>query len=401
MDIIKRLGPGLLFAGAAIGVSHLVQSTRAGAEFGFGLIWALLLINMVKYPFFQMAPRYTIPTGKTLLEGAMGMHKGILIVYFVLSMLTMFTIQTAVTIVTAGLAAQLFGFSVSAAIISVVILIICALVLNFGRFALLNNLMKVIVVVLAITTIIAVLVAFNARGGQQVLMTQIIPSDVKGIAFLIAFMGWMPAPMDIAIWQSLWVKEGLKSKLVSLKEALFDFNVGYMGTVIIGLCFVSMGALVMFGSGAEFSNRAIDFAGQLIGMYTSSLGKWASVLIGIAALTTMFSTTLTTLDASPRAMSKTAQLLGLPNYIVSYKTWLLILVAGTCLILLVFVSEMRLLINIATTLSFVTAPFYALFYLMLFRNQNPDGVSLPIWLRVYAMISLVLLLLFSLWYIFS
>ena len=40
---IQKLGPGLLFAGAAIGVSHLVQSTRAGADFSFGLIWALLL----------------------------------------------------------------------------------------------------------------------------------------------------------------------------------------------------------------------------------------------------------------------------------------------------------------------------------------------------------------------
>lgn len=35
---LSKLGPGLLFAGAAIGVSHLVQSTRAGADFGWGLI---------------------------------------------------------------------------------------------------------------------------------------------------------------------------------------------------------------------------------------------------------------------------------------------------------------------------------------------------------------------------
>ncbi len=33
-SILKKLGPGLLFAGAAIGVSHLVQSTKAGADFG-------------------------------------------------------------------------------------------------------------------------------------------------------------------------------------------------------------------------------------------------------------------------------------------------------------------------------------------------------------------------------
>ena len=52
IQYLKKLGPGLLFAGAAIGVSHLVQSTKAGAEFGFGLFWALLLFNFFKYPFF-------------------------------------------------------------------------------------------------------------------------------------------------------------------------------------------------------------------------------------------------------------------------------------------------------------------------------------------------------------
>ena len=52
---LSRLGPGLLFAGAAIGVSHLVQSTRAGADFGWGLLWALLLINFLNTLFFSMA----------------------------------------------------------------------------------------------------------------------------------------------------------------------------------------------------------------------------------------------------------------------------------------------------------------------------------------------------------
>jgi Mn2+/Fe2+ NRAMP family transporter len=57
IEKVKKLGPGLLFAGAAIGVSHLVQSTRAGADFGFGLLWALLLSNIFKYPFFFIWPK--------------------------------------------------------------------------------------------------------------------------------------------------------------------------------------------------------------------------------------------------------------------------------------------------------------------------------------------------------
>jgi len=98
---LKNFGPGLLFAGAAIGVSHLVQSTRAGADFGLGIIWALLLVNLFKYPFFQFGPRYATATGESLLEGYLKLGKGVLTVYFIISLATIFTIQTAVTIVTA------------------------------------------------------------------------------------------------------------------------------------------------------------------------------------------------------------------------------------------------------------------------------------------------------------
>ena len=48
------------------------------------------------------------------------------------------------------------------------------------------------------------------------------------VAFLIAFMGWMPAPLDISIWHSVWTVE--KKKLnpsISTKQSLFDFNVGF------------------------------------------------------------------------------------------------------------------------------------------------------------------------------
>ena len=68
-NILKKLGPGLLFAGTAIGVSHLVQSTKAGAEFGFGLTWALFLAIILKYPFFKYAPKYSLVTNESVLHG--------------------------------------------------------------------------------------------------------------------------------------------------------------------------------------------------------------------------------------------------------------------------------------------------------------------------------------------
>ena len=63
------LGPGLILAAAAIGVSHLVQSTRAGALYGFTLIWAIIIANLTKYPFLEFGPRYTVVMKESLIQG--------------------------------------------------------------------------------------------------------------------------------------------------------------------------------------------------------------------------------------------------------------------------------------------------------------------------------------------
>ena len=288
---LKNFGPGLLFAGAAIGVSHLVQSTRAGADFGLGIIWALLLVNLFKYPFFQFGPRYATATGESLLEGYLKLGKGVLTVYFIISLATIFTIQTAVTIVTAGLASSLFGDFISIRLWTVIILAICLSLLIFGKYKLLDRLIKIIIITLTISTLLAISMAlFNNT--NTLTFKQVLPENGLEIAFLIAFMGWMPAPLDIAVWQSLWsIEKNNETKSYTTKSALFDFNVGYIGTVILGIGFVLLGTLVMFNSGETFSNKAGVFSGQLIKMYTTSLGDWAYIIIGIAAFTTMFSTT--------------------------------------------------------------------------------------------------------------
>ncbi len=357
---LKKLGPGLLFAGAAIGVSHLVQSTRAGADFGWGLLWALLLVNLFKYPFFQFGPRYALATGESLLDGYYKLGKIYLWLYFFLNIATMFTIQTAVTIVTAGLASNLFDISSNMIYWSIGVTAICYSILLIGRYQLLDKVIKTIVLVLTISSILAVVIAFS-KGNTSLEYGQVFPRGT-GLLFLIAFMGWMPAPMDISIWHSIWVlekKNDLKNKL-SLKEGLFDFNVGYLTTVVLGLCFVGLGALVMFDSGLEFSNKGNEFAGQLIDLYTANLGDAWYGVIAIAALTTMISTSITTLDASPRAMSKTVQILFKQKNKDFYMLWITILAIGTCLIFLFLLSEMGILVQIATVLSFITAPFYAI-----------------------------------------
>ncbi len=400
---LKKLGPGLLFAGAAIGVSHLVQSTRAGADFGFGLIWALILIHLIKYPFFQFGPRYATATGESLLDGYKRLGKGVLITYFVLNLATMFTIQAAVTIVTAGLAANLFGITTNPIIWSVIITIICVSLLIIGKYKLLDNLMKIIIITLTLSTIIDLILAYTNTSTIPN-FTQILPKGSIEVGFLIAFLGWMPAPLDVSIWQSLWAVEKQKDKTVKFntKQAILDFNIGFIATLILGVCFVSLGAIVMFNSGETFSGSAGKFSQQLITLYTKYLGSEMYIFIAAAAFTTMFSTTITTLDASPRAMTKTFDLLTDKSFKNMYWFWISFLALGTITILIFFKSEMGALIKIATILSFLTAPFYAIInYTLISGKHTPVEWRPSIQLKILSWFGILFLIGFSIWYLFS
>jgi Mn2+/Fe2+ NRAMP family transporter len=406
----KKLGPGLLFAGAAIGVSHLVQSTRAGADFGLGLLWALLLVNLFKYPFFQFGPRYASATGESLLEGYRKLGKSILIIYFILNLATMFTIQTAVTIVTAGLANSLFGdisflnFGIdsisSVEIWTIIILLVCLFILFLGKYSTLDKLIKVIIITLTISTLFAVCFAYT-EFDKALSFTQIFPENKIEIAFLIAFMGWMPAPLDISVWHSIWAIEKKKDdSSFSPKNALFDFNIGFIGAIVLGIAFVCLGYFVMFNTENTFSNKAGVFSNQLINLYTKSLGDWAKILIGIAAFTTMFSTTITTLDASPRAMSKSLDILYNKTNNNGYLYWILILTFGTIFIFFGFASEMGLLIKTATILSFITAPFYAAInYKLISSKHTPKAWRPSLFLHILSWMGILFLIGFSVWYL--
>lgn len=406
LKIFKSLGPGLLYAAAAIGVSHLVQSTRAGAMFGTQLIWAVILANVFKYPFFQIGPRYSAITGDSLLVGYKKQGKWALWVFIVLTFLTMFTIQAAVTIVTAGLAKQMFFPNSDAKIISAALILICSIILIIGRYHILDKIIKFIIILLTITTI-ASLIGASSTYNPSIITPKIFSWDNKShIFFIVALIGWMPAPLDISVWHSIWTldQERDENTKTNIKAAILDFNIGYIGTTILAMAFLGLGALIMYGKGIELSTSAGGFAGQLINMYTESLGSWAYPLIAAAAFTTMFSTTLTCLDAFPRTLRETTRLLfDTPNDKLSklYNFWLIITGVGAVTILFLFLQNMKAMVDFATTLSFVVAPIYALLnYLVIFSNDIPEEHRPSDKFKYYSWVGFIFLTGFCGFYLF-
>jgi len=404
----KNIGPGFLLAGAAIGVSHLVQSTRAGAEYGWVLIIALIIACVSKYPFLLMGPRYTAATGKNLIEGYKNLGKFQYYMYISISVASMFIVLAAVTLVTAGLAAYLIPLNISIAVWSIIILFICLAILLLGRYKTLDQSMKVIVSLLTVLTFLAVIIA--AVSIQKDFSSIETPSvtSASSIAFIVAFMGWMPIPIDASIWHSIWTKEKSLNtgRLTSREDALWDFNIGYLSASVIAVLFFMLGVLVMFGSGVQFSTSSVGFSAQLIELYVLTLGNWTKIGIAFAAFVTMFSTTLTVADAYPRVISEFLRLEKNFNTHEKTKSYIisLILIGVVALIIIQYgSSQFTTLVDFAAAISFLSAPFLAWFNYQLFQRKDiiPEKFRLNKAFKFFSVCCLTGLILFNFVYLWS
>jgi len=126
------------------------------------------------------------------------------------------------------------------------------------------------------------------------------------------------------------------------------------------------------------------------------------IFIAAAAFTTMFSTTITTLDASPRAMTKAFELLTHKSHKNIYWFWISFLSIGTISILVFFKSEMGFLIKIATILSFLTAPFFAIInYILISGKHTPAAWQPSLQLKMLSWFGILFLIGFSIWYLYT
>lgn len=238
--IVKSLGPGILYAGAAIGASHLVQSTRAGAHYGFKLIWVIILINLFKYPFFEFGYRYTAAIGENMLVEYRKLGRWVIVTFFGLMVCTGVVNVAAITIVTTGLTLCFFNIRVNPFLFSFLLLGAILVMLLVGRYAMLDRLMKIMIAILSLLSVITFVIAV---GHHIPASPGYVPPpvwDQAGIAFLIALMGWMPTPIEASVFPSLWAQERRKQTRYrpKFREALVDFHVGYIGSKVVTSKFI-------------------------------------------------------------------------------------------------------------------------------------------------------------------
>lgn len=420
-------------AGAAIGVSHLVQSTRAGAIYGAGALLFVLLANLMKYPFYEYGHRYAAASGQTLIQAYYQQGKRYFIPFLILSLISAVGSFAVDAFVAGMLVKYLWLPQVSETLLAVGVLLFCWGLIALGRYHLFEQITKACVLVLAVATIVAVVAAgISALGpgssSSTVLEVASTTNNSRAalfswaaLPFWVAFMGWMPGGLELSVWQSLWVQAASAERQAqesgesvtcagtfppprpsaetALAEAAVDFNVGYGVTVVLACLFLILGSLTLPAQG--LASEPAAFAGQLVGMYSGLIGAWAEPVIGLCAIAAIFSTTFTVVEAYPRTLETSLGELFPQLQTVSgpLRAGIALALIGLAAGLLsVFSAGFEPLIDTITIIAFIAAPFYAWLNMRSIDTLVESAQPAP-WLARLAVVGLVYLSGFSLLFI--
>ncbi|WP_422861031.1 NRAMP family divalent metal transporter [Flagellimonas sp. S174] len=405
--LLKYLGPGLLFASMAIGTSHLVLSTKAGAQYGWIMIIPIVLANVLKYPFFEFGIRYTTVTQKSLIEGYLNLGRGYLWVYAFVTLISTFTILAALYIVTTGLLMNLFQLNtLDVGWVSLGLFAFISGILIVGRYKFLENSLKAVITILFIALLVTTFLVIQ-KGPVAPVSNYQAPEifNEVGILFLISLMGWMPTAVEASGWVSLWSIENQNTQKdkPSLKIALQEFNLGYILTGVLAIFFLIIGWLTLYGTGTELSGSAVVFADQVITLFTSHIGGWTYSLIAIAAFATMFSTCMTAHDAVTRVSIDVLKKLS-PNMKSfrgknTFVIGILLLAFVNWIVIIAFGANMGDLVALATFVSFVMAPIVGWMNLKAVKSKEVPKEHHPkTGLKVLTYSGILFLSLFALYY---
>ncbi|WP_371532156.1 NRAMP family divalent metal transporter [Psychrobacter sp. Arc29] len=358
----RIFGPGILMATAAIGGSHLISSTQAGAIYGWQLAIMIVLANVFKYPFFRFATDYVYDTGESLIAGYAKRSKVYLWVYFILSILSAVISTGAVSLI----AAVILGFMLPASlelstmVLSMIIVAVSWFFLIAGHYKLLDGVTKWIMIALTAATVAAVVIAAGKPTVMAADFIAVSPWNLATLGFIVALMGWMPAPLEFAAITSMWTSAKVKADHTTHKQGLLDFNVGYAVSAILALFFLSLGVFVQYGSGQEIELVGGAYINQLINMYTATIGEWSRLLVAFVAFMCMFGTTITCADGYGRANAECWRLLKGESEINKKQIafWTTYAIGGGLVIITFFTGQLGAMLKFAMISAFVSAPIF-------------------------------------------
>ena len=288
---MKRFGPGMLVAAAFIGPGTVTTASIAGANFGFVLIWALLLSCIITFVLQEMSSRLGIVSGLGLSESLNQSIQN--------STTKLCLMGLVVAAIGAGNAAfevgnitgaaiglnQITGFSVPEC--TVFIGIITFILLGTNAFKLIEPLLTVLVILMSLLFLVTMMIIdIDLQEFMNGLMNPKISSE--SLIMIMALIGTTVVPYNLFLHahfsKQKW-KELEPSK--ALKYSRVDTAVAISLGGLITLAIMSTSAVAFFGSAVNISaNNIGEQLNPILGSYSNYIFSFGLFAAGVTSAVT-------------------------------------------------------------------------------------------------------------------
>ena len=366
---MRRFGPGMLVAAAFIGPGTVTTASIAGANFGFVLMWALLLSIIVTFVLQEMSSRLGIVSGLGLSEALRSsINNYFLRAFLMILIVSALGIGNAafevgnITGAAIGLS-QISSLSISSSVLIVGILVL--ILLGTRIFKMLEQILTVLVVIMSLLfllTMITIEIDYS-----KLLRGLFIPTvTASSLLTIMALIGTTVVPYNLFLhadaskrkWKDQEVTQALNNS-----RADTAISIGLGG--LITLAIMSTSAVAFFGSSMEISSE--NLARQLepiLGSYSSYIFNFGLFVAGITSAVT-----------APLAASiAVTEALGWKNDPSSFRfklVWIIILLIGV--LFAYFGTKPLQAILFAQATNALLLPFLALFLFYVVNNSRLMG----------------------------
>ena len=366
---MRRFGPGMLVAAAFIGPGTVTTASIAGANFGFVLMWALLLSIIVTFVLQEMSSRLGIVSGLGLSEALRSsINNHFLKAFLMILIVSALGIGNAafevgnITGAAIGLS-QISSLSISSSVLIVGILVL--ILLGTRIFKMLEQILTVLVVIMSLLfllTMITIEIDYS-----KLLRGLFIPTvTASSLLTIMALIGTTVVPYNLFLHadasKSKW-KDQEVTQALNNSRADTAISIGLGG--LITLAIMSTAAVAFFGSSMEISSENLALQLEpILGSYSSYIFNFGLLVAGITSAVT-----------APLAASiAVTEALGWKNDPSSFRfklVWIIILLIG--LLFAYFGTKPLQAILFAQATNALLLPFLALFLFYVVNNSRLMG----------------------------
>ncbi len=277
---LKNMGPGILVVGTFMGPGSITSATRAGADFGYTLLWTVVFSIIAVIVLQEMASRFGIVTQTGLADGIVSYLKDRPTVKAIMKAVIAISISLGgVAYMGGDLTGTAMGVSTISGIPSNIVAAVwgcCILIIINISNDILGTLMKLLSVTVTIMAIVFTVTMIVTKPDVSEVFAGLVPRIPKGAALTCgAMIGTTVVPYNMFIHATSSKRTWSYPKQLPLSR--FDTTV----TMIIGGIIT---AAIMISAGTVIRGLEVNSAADMAVALEPLLGRFAKPFLCIGMI---------------------------------------------------------------------------------------------------------------------